>query len=154
MRYQGWGRFVRNLARGHCPKARCTLQITRGLCSMPQCSAQILICLLTCFLQLSILCKWSRSPKFEDCHCGFYHCPLWWEWGWSPDNHLLSKHTLHKQRCSRMEIPSGIYAIELVQVTDEVNEILNNGKVINSGTKWMESFIILLHQFTFINPRT
>ena len=131
----------------------CTLQISLGCGILPRHSALILIDLIAYTFQLPTLCRWSRSPKFEDSHCAFHHCPLWSEWGCSTDNQINLPASLARATCSRMKAPFGIYAIELMKLTDGVDKILTDGKVINTGPLWMESFLILVHHFTLIHPR-
>ena len=146
--YQGWGRFF--WPWDHRPKASCTLQISLGCDILLRHSAQILIDLIAYIFQLPTLCRWSRSPKFEDSHCAFHHCPLWSEWGCSADNQINLPASLARATCNRMKAPFGIYAIEMMKLTDGV---YTDGKVINTGPLWMESFLILVHHFTLIHPR-
>ena len=72
--YPGQGWFVRNLAWGRRPKARCTWQTSRGLGSMSWYSVQILICLIVFIWLFKFFCELGGVLQCGDETIAFLHC--------------------------------------------------------------------------------
>ena len=116
----------------------------RGFGYMSRYSVQILICFIAYIFHLSSA-GWVGNLAFQDRHSALCHCPLSSERGCSLDNQIY-QHALHGPRCSRMNGLPGIYATELVKLTNAMDAIHINGE------GFYQDFFISVTNFAAFQP--